>query len=113
MEYELSNYSLFKLNFMVSQPKKIKFTKKKNNIYIFFYIHIEARIMTTGLNVALTLLHQYLKRNPAIQLYLSTYWQTKKHFKVSITVFDYFFSKSTGNIDMKIGIDSHTCTRSS
>ena len=89
---------------------------KNKNYYknvFFFHIHIEARIMTTGLNVALTLLHQYLKRNPAIQLYLSTYWQTKKHFKVSITVFDYFFSKSTGNIDMKIGIDSHTCTRSS
>ena len=82
-------------------------------LYIFFHIHIEARIKTTGLNVALTLLHQYLKRNSAIQLHVSTYWQTKKHFKVPNTVFDYFFSKSTGNIDMKIGIDSRTCTRSS
>ena len=64
--------------------------------------------MTTSLNAALTLLHQYLKRNPAIQPYVSTYWQTKKHFTVPITVFDYFFSKSTGNIDMKIGVDSRT-----
>ena len=66
--------------------------------------------MTTRLNDALTLLHQYLKRNPAIQLYVSTYWQTKKNILRCQLRFLIFFSKSTGNIDMKIGIDSRACT---
>ena len=37
----------------------------------------------------------------------------KSIFEVPITVFDIFFSKSTGDIDIRIGIDSHAYTRSS
>ena len=62
-------------------------------IFIFFHIYFEARIMTTGLNVALTLLYQYLKKNLSIQLYFSTYRQ-KSIFEVPITVFNYFFLKN-------------------
>ena len=48
--------------------------------------------MTTGLNVALTLLYQYLKINLSIQLYFSTYRQ-KSIFEVPITVFNFFSQK--------------------
>ena len=81
-------------------------------IFIFFNIYFEARIMSTGLNVALTLLYQYLKKNLSIQLYFSTYRQ-KSILEIPITVFNiFFFSKTTGDIHMNIGIESRTCTRS-
>ena len=68
--------------------------------------------MTTGLNVAPNLLYQYLKRNPSIQLYFSTSRQ-KSIFEVPTTIFNYFFfSKTSGDIVMSIGIDSRTCTKS-
>ena len=58
-------------------PKKIRFSEKKKRFLQFFHIYFEDGIMTAGLNVALTMLYQYLKINPHIQLYFSTYKQEK------------------------------------
>ena len=80
---------IFHLNLFsrLAGPKTKIFLKKWFSY--FFHIYFEARIMTTGLNIALTMLYQYLKRNPSIQIYFSTYWQ-KQHFQVPITVFTFF-----------------------
>ena len=68
--------------------------------------------MTIGINVALTLLYQYLKKK-SIHSTLLFYLSSKKAFlRSQLPFLIIFFTKPTGEIDLKFGIDSRTCTRS-
>ena len=57
--------------------KKLRFFKKIE-FWIFFHIYFKARIVRAGLNIALIMFSQYMKRNPAIKLYFSTFGQKQK-----------------------------------
>ena len=64
----------------------------KNGFLWFFHIYFKARIVREGLNVALIMLFQYMKRNPAIKFYFSTFSQKTK-FSDANYYFWYFFLK--------------------
>ena len=67
-------------------------------ILAFFHIYFKDRIARIDPNVALIMLFQYLKRNPAFKLYYSIFWQKTK-FRMPITIFEHFFLKNRRFLD--------------
>ena len=68
----------FHLNFFSRFARQKTKIFQKNWILGFFHIYFKARIVRAGLNVALIILFQYMKRNPSIKIYFSTFCQKTK-----------------------------------
>ena len=78
-----------------------RFARQKTKIFLKFWIlffwniYFEARIARAGLNVALILLYQYLKRNPAINFYFSIFWQKTKFLVANYHFWTFISQKQT------------------
>ena len=83
----------FHLNFFSRFARQKTKIFQKNWILGFFHIYFKARIVRASLNIALIMLFQYMKRNPSIKIYFSTFCQKTK-FSDSNYHFWIFFSEN-------------------
>ena len=68
----------FHLNFFSRFARQKTKIFQKNWILGFFHIYFKARIVRATLNIALIMIFQYMKRNPSIKIYFSTFCQKTK-----------------------------------